>query len=69
MVQWETSPQEEELYAHWSGLGIHHRNPALCRMPNNLSSVFFGTRQRSFLASAKQKTLDKEFLCRVFFQH
>jgi len=38
----------------------HYRNPALCRVSNGLPSVFFSTRQRASLPSAKEKTLGKK---------
>jgi hypothetical protein len=38
---------------------FHYRNSALYRAQNILPSVFSGTRQRSSLPSAKQKTLGK----------
>jgi hypothetical protein len=54
------------------GNSVNYRNPALCRVPNDLSSVFSGTWQKSFLSTARQKTLGKKtlgkgFLCRVFY--
>jgi hypothetical protein len=40
---------------------VHNRNPAFCRVPNDLPSVF------RRMPKAKQKTLGQGFLCRVFF--
>jgi hypothetical protein len=40
----------------WS---LHYLNLDLCRVPYSLPNVFLGTRQRSSLPSATQKTLGK----------
>jgi hypothetical protein len=48
-----------------NGAVYHYRNPALCRVPNNLPSVFWHS-ERSSLPSVKQKTLGKRF-CLVFY--
>jgi hypothetical protein len=54
------------------GNSVNYQNPALCRVPNDLSIVFSGTWQISFLPTTRQKTLGKKtlgkgFLCRVFY--
>jgi hypothetical protein len=59
-----------ESYLRYRNLALylHFRNLALCWVPNNLSSTFFrALGQRSFLPSAKQKTLAKKHSAKKLF--